>query len=73
MDDRKVLIPLVLMLSIFPACATRPAAHAPAPDVGPAPTCRDASEYLQATLWVQTSPEYRVVAETAYRFAINQE
>jgi 5'-nucleotidase (lipoprotein e(P4) family) len=69
MNDRRIFFLLVLSLSIFPACATRPRAQAPAPGAGSAPACRDASEYLQATLWVQTSPEYRVVAESTYRYA----
>lgn len=69
MKKRRILLSLVLSLSIAPACATRPRAQAPPPGVGTAPVCRGASEYLQATLWVQTSPEYRIVAETTYRYA----
>ena len=69
MNNRRDLLSLVLLLSIFPACATSPRAQAPAPGGGSTPAGRDASEYLQATLWVQTSAEYRVVLETAYRYA----
>jgi acid phosphatase len=63
------IVSLTILIWTFFACAGRKQVQAPPGSLTAVLPAREASEYLQATLWVQTSAEYRTAAETVYRFA----
>lgn len=52
-----------------PASAPQPAAQSPQPLYVCAPCQRDTHEQLHGSLWMQTSAEYRVLADVTYRSA----